>query len=106
MNKTKALKRLAYQAFPSSIYSLKERINGRKNLYNDILSYQESHPDSTIDDIKSLFCDNNEIADFCLDSVCLRKRLKLIGFSILFLMLACFIFLLFSDTWQPAIIYL
>lgn len=105
MNRTKELKRLAYQTFPSYGYSLKERINYRKNLYNDILSYQDSHPDCTIEDIKSLFCDNNEIAAFSSDSVCLHKRFKIIGFSILLLMLACFIFLLFSNTWQPSVEY-
>lgn len=105
MNRTKELKRLAYQAFPSSCYSLKERIYYRKIFYNDILSYQDSHPDSTIDDIKSLFCDNDEIAAFCSDSVCMHKRFKLLGVSILLLTLACFIFLLFSGTWQPSVKY-
>lgn len=104
MNRTKELKRLVNETFPASGYSLKERMYYRKNLYNDILSYQDSHPDCTIEEIKCLFCEKNEIAAPSMDSVHLLKKTKIVVFCVLLVLLVCFLMLKYSATWKPPVI--
>lgn len=101
MNRARELKKLARQTFPISKYSLKEIRNHRKNLYSDMLSYVESHPESTIDDVKALFCDSIETNSLS-DVPRLKRRIVITMLVVLLLILACIaLIILLRNIWQP-----
>ena len=95
MNRARELKKLARQTFPISKYSLKEIRNYRKNLYTDMLSYVESNPESTIDDVKALFCDS-------IETPRVKRRIAITVIAVLILILVCIaLIILLRNIWQP-----
>lgn len=99
MFKKRKLKQLARRSFPSSQYSWKERKMLRTSLYQDMLFYQEKHPECTISDIQHRFCDESEW------SPAQRLENTLPGARTLFadlclLLLICLTLIALASTWD------
>ena len=62
------IKKIVKQAYPFNKYPFAERRKLRRLLTDEILSYLEEHPDTTFDDLKMLFI-NEELAFFIKNKI-------------------------------------
>lgn len=99
MKHKKKLKKLTKQLFPVWQYPFHERRNCRKILYEDMLSYWHEHPDTSLEDIKQIFCDaedhvSNE------NPLHNSKRQKLFFLGLVVIIMLCVILIFFSFSWD------
>ncbi len=101
MLKNMRLKQLARRSFPSSLYSRKERRIHRTSLYQDMLFYQEKHPESTINDIQRVFCEDSDCLDPAqhTENTLANTRTVLVGLFLV--LLVCFVSVAVAGTWEP-----
>ena len=73
---TRQIKKIVKQAYPFNKYPFAERRKLRRLLTDEILSYLEEHHDTTCDDLKKLFI-NEELA-FLSDTPKFQINLKIL----------------------------
>lgn len=102
MNQKKELRKIAKQAFPSSLYSLFECRNYRKNLYNEMSAYWHNHPENSPEDIRDLFCGDG-MDDESTDTG-ISPKTKAFFIILGLLILICVTLFFFSSSWDATTI--
>nr|MBP3598893.1 hypothetical protein [Eubacterium sp.] len=105
MNKKTKLKKITKQIFPATQYSWKERKIHQKNLYEEMTSFWNSHPEYSVDDVIRTYCDEESIN-------ILPSEKNLAGGVKLVLILLCIVVLIglfiffVSNSWNAPTIHL
>ena len=97
------IKKIVKQAYPFNKYPFAESRKLRRLLTDEILSYLEEHPDTTFDDLKMLFI-NEELA-FLSDTPKFQINLKILFLISIIIVLICIIVIFIANQLHPPIYY-
>lgn len=97
------IKKIVKQAYPFNKYPFAERRKLRRLLTDEIFSYLEGHPDTTFDDLKKLFI-NEELA-FLSDTPKFQINLKILFLIFIIIVLICIVVIFIANQLHPPIYY-
>jgi hypothetical protein len=101
---THQLNKLAKRIYPSAIYPYFERKQLRSEIKDEISTYIETHPDTTLEELQQYFNSLDSISMRQeLSSLQILKIFSIVGFTIIVL---CAVLYLLAGTWEPPTYYL
>ncbi len=106
MNYKRQLKTLVKQTYPSSQYPWKERNMYRKMLYREMITYWNTHPGCSIEDVTHTYCECDDSLPNTPQGKNPQKLLRLVLLSLCIILLLAIGIYFICQSWEAPTIQL